>query len=123
MLEAGQGKHQADQGKHQVKAATKQVRFHVQPGMTSPALVLTNLLSVFLSGHVGPHGERLEGLPDRWAGRELDLTMRENHDSGCPCVFLRLAATMSATATVTSYSLQRAATMTCNCNCERYTIM
>ena len=46
MLKAHQGKHQVGQGKNQVKAATKQVRFHVQPGMTSPVLVLTNLLSV-----------------------------------------------------------------------------
>ena len=114
MLKADQGKHQADQGKHQVKAATKQVRFHVQLGMTSPVLVLTNILSVLFSGHVGPHGERLEGLPDRWIGRELDLTMREHHGIGFPCVFLRLAATMSHRHTTTSDSLLRAATRTCN---------
>ena len=122
MLKAHQGKHQADQGKNQVKAATKQVRFHVQPGMTSPVLVLTNLLGVLFPCHVGPHGERLEELPDRWSVQEMDLTMTEQHDIGFPCVFLGVAATMRHHQTTTTDSLRTAATMTCHCNHERRTL-
>ena len=122
MLKAHQGKHQADQGKNQLKAATKQVRFHVQPGMISPVLGLTNLLSVLFSCHVGPHGERLEELPDRWNVQEMDVTMTEHHDIGFPCVFLGMAATMRHLQTTTTDSLGTAATMTCPCNRERRTL-
>ena len=102
-----------------MKAATKQARFQVQHCMAAPVMVLTNILSVLLYCHAGPHGERLEELPDRWSGLELDVTRREHHNIGFPCAFLRLAATMSHHHMTTSYSLQRAATMTCNCNWER----
>lgn len=61
----------ADQRKRRVEAATKQVRFHVQPCMTSQALVLTTM-GVLSSGQLG----------HRWIGRDLDVTMMEHDQIG-----------------------------------------